>query len=144
MQRTSNKQCQVTKTGMKKLAILLLVCVAFSCKKEKENNIDKIAGMWELRKTDGGIAGVVYFQKGNGDLINFKRNGTYEKISGGSVWESGTYLFGPSPVAGEWLLTLNTPTNTVTESVRLKFRELIFKRVADCCDFIETTYERVQ
>lgn len=127
---------------MRTIAVLLLSVAVFACHKNKKEAVT-IIGTWELRKTDRDIAGIVMHPAGNGQHLVFRANGTFEKRYNGTVYETGTYKLRRTAQPGKWELETTVMGMTMSEDVRISWHELVFRRVADCCDFIDNYYERI-
>jgi hypothetical protein len=131
---------------MKTIAVLFLLVTALSCQKNQTDDKPveyRITGKWELRKSEGGIAGTINYQQGNGNLFEFKTNGTYNIIVNGTVHETGAYTVHPSITPGQWILKMVNPSSVTTISIRVNEQELVFLKLSDCCDYPDLTYARM-
>jgi hypothetical protein len=129
---------------MKQVAILLLAIMVWSCHKEKTGtHCNDIVGEWELRKSEGGIAGTIDYLPGNGYIFEFKSDGTYRQLSNGAVHETGNYTIQPSGINGQWKLTMTSSSSSGTVSIRFEAQHLVFLKAVDCCDYPDTTYARI-
>jgi hypothetical protein len=131
---------------MKTITVLLLLVTTLSCQKALTDDrpVDcGIAGNWELRKSEGGIAGTIDYQQGNGNLFEFKTDGTYKIIVTGTVHETGTYTVQPSITPGQWILKMVNPSSVTTISIRINEQQLVFLKLSDCCDYPDLTYARI-
>lgn len=79
---------------MKKiLVIVVTVCSLIACKKSGTSPSINITGKWELHKTYGGFIQPPdsVYQAGNGNILQFNSDGTYERYANGAVTLQGTY-----------------------------------------------------
>ncbi len=128
---------------MKAILVLILVITGLGCHKTRvDSNNCNIAGKWEIRKSVGGIAALITYPPGNGNIYEFNSDGTYKHFFNGSADESGNYTLQPSSNAGQWTLVMNS-TYTVTMSIKLTNRELIFLKLYECCDYPDSYFEKI-
>ncbi len=128
--------------SMKSMVICLLMISAFGCTKQQNKIENSIQGNWELRKLEGGVAGLVTFQPGNGHIYQFNEGSTYRYLNNGGTAETGTYILQPSTIAGQWTLVLAGP-NPATIQVKIAGQQLIFLKAANCCDYADITFEKL-
>ena len=73
------------------IPIITITALTLSCKKESEEQLfkKKISGVWELEKVTG-VATTNYLP-GNGQIVVFKEDGSYEKRQHDTLLFSGAY-----------------------------------------------------
>lgn len=121
----------------------LIFCFALSvaiiaCKKESTITQKVIVSTikntkWELRKSEGSIAGNFTYQPGNGQTIEFFGVDSFIAIyptSSISYKESGTYTIATANTAGDFNLQkkyyINGMLTTLNDSVRIVNNQLVF------------------
>lgn len=73
---------------------LFIICIAAACTgcKKAEVNVTGLTGTWELRHYSGTIAGVdKAIPKGNGTLLKFSADSTYQHFSDFKVDNNGRF-----------------------------------------------------
>ena len=78
-----------------KLFVVMALVIGTACNKDQAkksgNNQDSIVGIWELRKTSGGMMpGEQVYPSGNGDILKFD-DGHYERYVNGALVKTGEY-----------------------------------------------------
>jgi len=69
-------------------AVILLTA---GCKKHTHHpDLPTVRGSWELRVEEGGFAGTINYQPGNGNLVQFD-DMTYKRYANGQLIKSGNY-----------------------------------------------------
>lgn len=137
---------------MKTIAVLLLLVTGFGCIKEEgeeceekdPKKISGITGKWELRKSEGGIAGTINYAAGNGTTYQFRLDGTYQYYLAGSTnIQSGTYTLEFVGDLTLWKLFLTTGSTTTERLIRIGGFDLVFLKEAECCDYPDVYFSRV-
>jgi len=126
---------------MKSTALLLVMLAIFSCKKSKYET--DIVGSWELRKSEGSLAGTINYPPGNGTTFTFTSNETFTHSDSLSHY-SGTYTV--FPISNEeWSLKLyNSSGGLISEhTVRISSTQLIFLPPVNGADYPTDTYVRL-
>ena len=126
---------------MKITALLILTLTFFSCK--KSNNEAGIVGNWELRKSEGGLAGTINYPPGNGVTYTFSANGAYSHSDSVSHY-SGRYSIFPIGNGQYNLKLYNQSGDLVSDvNVRITATELVFLPPTNGADFPTDTYARL-
>jgi hypothetical protein len=132
---------------MKRFVVILLLVTSFHCRKaeNKAYNNSLIEGNWELRKSEGGIAGTILYPSGNGVILRFDERFHYSMVRNSAVYEMGTYLVSRTTTPGILQLQLKNLSNslTTTISVRLTASTLILLPASVCCDMATYTYNKI-
>lgn len=131
-----------TTTFMIILATTLLCC----SKKGGRNNNGQNEGLidkWEIRKSVGGISGIINYQPGNGNVLDFKSDNSFLQYESGSVFQSGTYDLKPISGNDSFRLTIHTNMRDMSQAVILKGDTLVLLRFEPCCDIPDNTYVRI-
>jgi len=132
---------------MKKAALLLIVAATISCCKKgtKDYSVEKnsLIDKWELRKSDGGIAGTIIYPPGNGSVIEFKSDDTYTLYYKDTVIQSGIYDLQSTPEKDQYKLTFHTDGLYKAENITLKGDTLVSLATSPCCDMPNITYVRI-
>lgn len=123
---------------MKKIIGTLIVVAVFSCKKSTEDNKAILSSSlpntkWELRKSEGSIAGNMNYPAGNGQTIEFFAVDSFKAVyptSSISSKDSGTFTIANAVNAGDFNLTKKYYRNGILmtdhDSVRFVNNQLIF------------------
>jgi hypothetical protein len=132
---------------MKKLLFLLSLLAALSCHKPgtvSTNNNEKIEGSWELRRSEGGIAGTIVYAPANGQVYSFTADNTFTCRSNGTVADSGSYTLTTLP-GGQWSLELRSSmvSSISINAVTIKGTQLIFLPSQCCVDIPTLTFSRI-
>ncbi|MFY7963765.1 MAG: hypothetical protein ACOVO1_02610 [Chitinophagaceae bacterium] len=121
----------------------LIFCIATSiillaCKKQNSSNISVCYApiqnsKWELRKSEGGIAGTINYLSGNGQTIEFWGTDSFKVVyptSSISLKDSGTFTIGNAVNNGDFNLTKKYYRNSILmtdyDSVRFVNNQLVF------------------
>ena len=121
------------------------ICLSVAC--SKNNILRNIEGKWELRESQGGIAGTIQYPAGNGILFQFGSNGQYESNAPGYPSRRGNYTIQKATNAADWIIqfqyVLNGQSFTEKDSVRFEKNQLIFLPKETCCDIPTVYYEKL-
>ncbi len=133
---------------MKTMIIAAVVCITvISCSKSHREASNKIVGQWEHRKDIGGIAAVIHYPAGNGNIQQFGSNNELTILQPGGTSYTGTYNIRTSARENKWLLTLqymlNGQMQSTTDTVQFEGNQLIYLPMQLCCDMQTRYYERV-
>jgi len=77
---------------MKKILLPIVVLALAACKKNQQAPAVSLTGKWELRETLGGFKDSTY-AAGNGTIIQFNSNYTYQHFTKGIQDDQGTYQY---------------------------------------------------
>jgi hypothetical protein len=100
---------------------------------------DEVANKWEIRKSEGGIAGTINYQPGNGNILEFKGN-SFTQYAQGSVFQSGTYTLQTTSEENKFKITFHTNVREWSTNIILKSDTLVVLKFAECCDIPDDTY----
>lgn len=111
---------------MKKFLFVISLFAVFSC--SKHTGLRKIVGNWEIRKSEGGIAGIINYPAGNGNIYTFTSGGNYKFSDKGALQDEGSYTLNPVPGTQNWYLELRSiHHNSVSvDSVSIHGNQLVF------------------
>lgn len=128
--------------------MIAVACITVvSCSKPHRETNNKIVGQWEHRKDIGGIAAVINYPVGNGNIQQFGSNNELTIFNPGGTTYTGTYDLRTSGRKDKWLLTLQYPINgqmqSSTDTVQFEGNQLIYLPMHLCCDMQTMYYERV-
>jgi hypothetical protein len=132
---------------MKKTALLILITATICGCKKKVNDCctlnNEEVNKWEIRKSVGGIAGMINYQPGNGNILEFKSDNSFIHYENGNIFQSGTYDLQSTPVRDTYRLTLHTNVRDLSQDAILKGDTLVIMRYEQCCDIPDNTFVRV-
>jgi len=132
---------------MKNIAVLLLLVAGICCRKGENisTRSGDIAGSWELRRSEGGFAGTIFYSPGNGIILRFDKNSLYSFSRNSSVYETGSYQLKQTSSSGIFTLALTNSSNSVTTSISIQLdaSTLIFLPASSCCDIATYIYNRI-
>ncbi|MEO7982808.1 MAG: hypothetical protein ABI688_01880 [Bacteroidota bacterium] len=129
---------------MKKLLLLLFFAAGLGCQKSSSDNRNQLTGRWELRRSEGGIAGTIVYPPGSGLIYSFNANNRFTYSSNGAVSDSGTFTLTPLP-AGQWSLELRSVlvNSTTIIPVTINKTQLIFLAAMCCVDIPTLTFSKI-
>ena len=131
---------------MRNTAFLILVtAVLCCCKKERTDCCtvkDNLMNEWEIRKSEGGIAGTIIHQPGNGFILAFKGD-TFTNYANGTIIRSGTYELQPTSDKDQYRITFHTNGQDQSQNIILKADTLVLLKMVTCCDFPDETYVKI-
>jgi len=142
---------------MKRLSLLvLLTCILFSCKKERElkNLKGDIEGIWEIELSAGeanittGGSNITNYPPGNGQTIVFSGSGTFERRNYDTVIFKGVYSLkykeDCNPRPGNIVLTTDEYSNIYGDYISIESGKL-FISASNCMeDGGYSIYRRIQ
>lgn len=135
--------CPERNLNMKKFLFVISLFAVFSC--SKHTGLRKIVGNWEIRKSEGGIAGIINYPAGNGNIYTFTSGGNYKFSDKGALQDEGSYTLNPVPGTQNWYLELRSiHHNSVSvDSVSIHGNQLVFLPRYTCCVFPTVFYEKL-
>ncbi len=130
---------------MKRMLFSWLLVISLACDKSHFEITSEIIGNWELRRSEGGIAGTIEFAPGNGNIYTFEANGNFSYRSNGAIADKGTFTINHSSSPGQWTLRLTSQMNNGAASLLIKLdkNDLVFLPTETCCDMPTLTYSRI-
>jgi hypothetical protein len=99
--------------------------------------------MWELRELVGGIAGIITYQPGNGNIVEFKSDNSFVRSQKGNVISSGTYKLQIKLEKDQYRLIYQTDTYIQTQDITLKGDTLVLLAAESCCDIPSSVFVRI-
>lgn len=130
-----------------KIFLILAFAASLFVSCSKNNSLHAIEGKWELRESQGGIAGNIHYPAGNGILYQFGSNGQYESDAPGYPARTGVYTIQKAANTSDWIIqlqyVLNGASFTERDSVRFEKNQLIFLPKETCCDVPTVYYEKL-
>ena len=126
---------------MKKIFITMaIIIVAVACQKTTSNQTSTISSKnivatskWELRKSNGSLAGIINYPAGNGQTIEFFATDSFKvvyPVSSVSPRDSGTYTIASTNTVGDYYLQKKYYRNNIlytdNDSIRIVNSQLVF------------------
>ena len=131
---------------MKKITFLILVTGTICCCKKTAKMCcgpnDGLTNKWEIRKSVGGFAGMISYQPGNGNILEFKGN-SFTQYDQGNVFQSGTYNLQSTSEENQFKITFHTNVREWSTNIILKSDTLVVLKFAACCDIPDDTFVRI-